>query len=76
VGGGCFLLVGVYLGPLHHHDKLHFGHVKRRRRGDNSNNELDDSRTLYRCLDATGEGVVLPFEGGGIGVSQQMYTVI
>jgi hypothetical protein len=55
---------------------VHFGHVKRRRRGDNSNNELDDSRTLHRCLEATGVRVDLPFEGGGIGPAQQMYTVI
>ena len=70
------MLVGVYLGPLRHHDKLHFGHVKILRRGDSSNNELDDSRTLRRRLEATGVGGSFPFERGGIGVSQQMYTVI
>ncbi len=64
VGDASFLLFGVYLAPLSHHDKLHFGHVKRMRRGDNSNNELDDSRTLHRLLETTGVGGIFAVSEG------------
>ena len=70
------MLMGFYLAPLRHHGKLHFGHVKRMRRGKTA---IMSWMIVEHCIGSSTQlvyGLVFPFARGGIGVSQQMYTVI